>query len=131
GLVSGLNTTSIIEQLMQLERLPQDALVARQAKVKAASEAQASIRAKLTTVSSAAAALATATKWNLRTGTTSAASVATVNATNTAAVGSLTFTVDTLAARHAIRSGNVIAAEDTVIASGGSIDLDLGDGVQN
>ncbi len=131
GLVSGLDTASIIEQLMKIERFPQDLLALRQNKIKAASDAQASIRAKLQDVSSAAAALSTASKWNLRTATSTDSKVATVSATNTAAVGSLTFTVDQTAARHSIRSGNTIASTDTVIASGGAIDLDLGDGVHH
>jgi flagellar hook-associated protein 2 len=129
GLVSGLDTTSIIQQLMKIERFPQDLLALRQNKVKAASEAQASIRSKLQDVSSASAALSSATKWNLRTATSTDPKVATVSATNTAAVGSLTFTVDQTAARHSIRSGNVIAGTDTVIASGGAVEVDLGDGV--
>lgn len=129
GLISGLDTSSIIEQLMQLERIPQAQLAARQAKVQAAADAQASIRAKLAEVSTAAAALNSATKWNLRAATSSNTAVATVTAANTASTGSLTFTVDQLAARHSIRSGNEIAALGTVIVSGGTIDLDLGDGV--
>ncbi len=126
GLISGLDTTKIIEQLMQLERLPQNALVLRQNKIKAAAEAQASIRSKLDEVSSAAAALNTATKWNLRTATSTDPTSATVSATGNASVGSLTFTVDQTATKHSLRSANVIAGHDTVVASGGSIQLDLG-----
>lgn len=131
GLITGLDTSSLIEQLMKIERIPQNALAARQAKVKAAAEAQASIRTKLTAVSAAAAALATPSKWDMRTATSSASSVATVSATSTASTGSLTFTVDQLAAAHAVRSGEVIPATDATIASSGTIDIDLGDEVRS
>ena len=94
GLVSGLDTASIIQQLMKIERFPQDLLALRQNKIKAASEAQASIRSKLQDVSTAAAALSTASKWNARTATSTDPKVATVSATSTAAIGSLTFPVD-------------------------------------
>lgn len=131
GLISGLDTSSIIEQLMQIERIPQAQLAARQAKVRAAAEAQASIRSKLNDVSTAAAALSSATRWNVRAATSSDDAVATASASSSATTGSLTFTVDQLAARHSLRSGNVITALDTVIASGGNLDLDLGDDVHS
>lgn len=131
GLVSGLDTTSIIASLMAVDRAPQDALVASRTKVQGTLDAYASVRDKLTAVGTAATALATSDKWNLRTATSTNSSVATVTASPTASVGSLSFTVDTLATAHGVRSGNVITGLDTVIASGGNVTVDTGSGPQN
>lgn len=128
GLVSGLDTSSIIKQLMQLERLPQDALVARRAKAQAKLDAFASIRSKLSAASSVAASVADPTNWSLRTATSSSPTTATVSATSSASTGSLTFTVDRLASGHAVRSANTIATTDAVVVSGGVLTLDIGDG---
>ena len=131
GLVSGLKTSSIIESLMAVERAPQDALVASRTKVQRTLDAYASVRDKLTAVGTAATALATTDRWNLRTASSTNSSVATVTASSTASVGSLSFTVDTLAGAHGVRSGNVIAGLGTVIASGGNVTIDTGAGPQN
>ncbi|MGB3412733.1 MAG: flagellar filament capping protein FliD [Microthrixaceae bacterium] len=128
GLSSGLDTTSIINSMMAVERAPQDALVARQSKVKAGLDAIASIKAKLTAVSTAAAELSTLAKWNLVKGTSSDAKVATVATTSGAVPASLSFTVDQLATAHSLRSGDVIASMDTVIATSGTISVDTGSG---
>ncbi len=128
GLVSGLDTTSIIRSMMAIERAPQDALVARQNKVKAALTALTSIREKLTAVSTAASELSTLAKWNLVKGTSSDDKIAKVVTTDTATPGSLTFTVDQLSASHTVRSGDVIASMDTVVAASGTISIDTGSG---
>lgn len=128
GLVSGLNTAQIIESLMAIERAPQDAMVARQTTAKNQLDAYKSVRDKITALGTAANALTTAAKWNQRSATSSNAQVATVSSTATGALGALTFTVDQLAVAHGLRSSNTIASPDTIIASGGSITVDLGDG---
>ncbi len=128
GLVSGLDTTQIIESLMAIERAPQNAMVARQTTAKNQLDAYKSVRDKISALGTAATALTTATKWNQRTASSSNSSVATVSSTSTGAIGSLSFTVDRLASSHGLRSSNTIASPDTVIASGGSISIDKGDG---
>jgi flagellar hook-associated protein 2 len=128
GLVSGLNTAEIIESLMAIERLPQDAMVARQTKAKNQLDAYKSVRDKIAALGTAASNLATASKWNARTATSSNPSTATVSSTATGSLGSLTFTVDQLAASHGLRSANTSPTTGTVIASSGTISVDLGDG---
>ena len=128
GLVSGLNTSEIIASLMAIEKLPQDAMVARQETAKNQLSSYASVRAKLSALGTAANALATAAKWNQRTATSTNTSSATVSATSTATVGSLTFSVDRVATAHGLSSATTIAATSTVIASGGTVSIDLGDG---
>ncbi|MGB6059854.1 MAG: flagellar filament capping protein FliD [Microthrixaceae bacterium] len=128
GLSSGLDTTSIINSMMAVERAPQDALVARQSKVKAGLDAISSIKSKLAAVSTAASELSTLAKWNLVKGTSSDATVATVTTNTGASPAGLSFTVDQLAASHGLRSGDVIASMDTVIAASGTISVDTGNG---
>jgi flagellar hook-associated protein 2 len=129
GLVSGLDTTSIIKQLMDVERAPQDALVNRKSTVSARLDAFGAIRAKLTSLTSAATALSRPADWQARSATSSSES-AEVSATSTAAVGSLTFTVDALAAAHSLRSGSTVAATGDVIATGGTVEITTADGPQ-
>ena len=128
GLVSGLNTTDIIKSLLALEKQPQNAMVARQDTAKNQLSSFASVRAKLSALGTAANALATASKWNQRSVTSTAPSTATVSATPTAALGSLSFTVDRVAAAHGLSSAISVASTATVVASGGTVSLDLGDG---
>lgn len=128
GLSSGLDTTSIINAMMAVERAPQDALVSRQTKVKSALEALASIKTKLTDVSTAASDLASFAKWNLVKGSSSDPAAASVVTSTGATPASLSFTVDQLAAAHTLRSGDVIASMDTVIAASGTISVDTGNG---
>ncbi|MDQ2677249.1 MAG: flagellar filament capping protein FliD [Actinomycetota bacterium] len=128
GLVSGLNTTEIIANLMAIEKLPQDAMVARQETAKNQLSSYASVRAKLTALGTAANALASAAKWNQRTASSTSSSTASVSATSTASVGSLTFSVDRVATSHGLSSATTIASTSTVVASGGTLSIDLGDG---
>ena len=118
GLVSGLDTNSIIQQLMAVERAPQDALVSRKAGVQAALDALGSIRTKLSGLSSAAGTISSAAGWGLRTATTTSSSTAVVSAAKGASIGSLTFTVDRLATAHGLRSTDVFATTATTAATG-------------
>ena len=127
GLASGLDTNRIIGQLIELERAPQVALAKRKERTQAALDAWGSISTKLADLRTAAAALNTAAGWNTRKATSSS-DAATVAATTTASTGTLTFTVDQLAAAHAIRSNNTIAATSTVITTGSTITITNGTG---
>lgn len=129
GLVSGLDTTGIIKALMDVERAPQVMLDQRRATISARLDAYGSIRSRLTALTSAATALSRPADWQARTATASSDAAA-VTATSTATVGSLTFTVDALAASHSLRSGATVAATTDVIASGGTVEITTADGPQ-
>ncbi|UDY37173.1 flagellar filament capping protein FliD [Dermatobacter hominis] len=118
GLISGLDTSSIIQQLMSVEKAPQDALVSRKATVQAALDALGSIRTKLGGLSSAAATISSPSGWGLRSATTTSSSTAVVSAAKGASIGSLTFTVDRLASAHGLRSTDVFATTATTAAAG-------------
>lgn len=101
GLVSGMNTTTLITQLLQTEAAPQTALKTR---LKATEQAASAYR----TVNSAFAAARTATEAMLEPAAwtpvkaTSTSTRVTATASNGALPGSLTFTVDKLAAAHSV-----------------------------
>jgi flagellar hook-associated protein 2 len=122
GLSSGLDTASIIEQLIAVERIPQTLLTQRKTTLQATVDAYSSIRTRLSTLDTAANALRRPEDWQVRSAAADSSAV-TVSATAQADLGSLSFTIDALAARHSVRSGNTIAATTDVIASGGSIQI--------
>lgn len=130
GLVSGLDTDAIIKAMIAVERNPQTLLNQRKTKLQATVDAYTSIRTRLTALDTAANALRRPADWQARTATASSTDV-TVSAATGAQVGSLSFQVTSLAARHTTRSGNTIAATTDVIASGGSISITKGSGTQN
>ena len=126
GLVSGLDTTSIISQLMQVERQPQVIMQSRQDAMKGQLDAYGSVGSKLDAVASAATALQRSGGWALRTATSTVPSVATASVSDGAAMGSLSFTVDQLAVAHGLATATDVAATTDVIASGGSVTLTTG-----
>ena len=97
GLVSGLDTTTIISQLMSIERAPQDrlktSLTAQQADV----TAYQAIHTKMATLQAAADKLALASTWTQGKATSSSIAV-TATAGTGAVSGSVTFSVTALAA---------------------------------
>jgi flagellar hook-associated protein 2 len=126
GLVSGLNTSQLISQLMQVESAPQAALkdkVGAQQKVVAAYQ---SVNTKLAALLTASDALTSASNWkSVKASSSSDAVVAT--ASNTATPGSITFTVAKLATAHSVVSAT---AGDTLswgIVTG-DVSIDFADG---
>ena len=137
GLVSGLDTTSLIKQLMAVERQPQARLERRQSQMEKEVSALQGLNTKFAALSTAARELSTATKWNAFKATSSADSVLTVSASSTAQTGTLSFKVTGLAAAHAIVSSGTVASTSTVVAGGPltitrggtpSAPIDVGDG---
>ena len=140
GLVSGLNTSDIISQLMQLERQPQARLQTQKANVESAVTALRALNAKFTAISTAAGKLTAATGWQLTTATSSAPTRVSVTATAGAPQGGLTFSVQQLAAAsRVLSSGSVgslstqVVAPNTVLKlakgpTGTPVDIPTGDG---
>ena len=99
GLISGLDTASIISQLMQLEAQPQTRLKTRVTTEQSALTALQALNTKLAALASKAADLAKANAaWGAATATTSHESV-TATTEPGATAGSLSFTVGRLATR--------------------------------
>jgi flagellar hook-associated protein 2 len=126
GLVSGLDTSTLIDNLMSIERQPRDLLATQQADQQKAIDAAKSIETKLTALSLAAGTLQRSSGWMLRTGTSSNDAIASISADAGADIASFTFTVGSTATAHALVTNTSVASTDTVIASGGSISLTVG-----
>ena len=117
GLVSGLNTSDIINKLMQIERQPQDALKSQLALLNSRITAYQSVNTKMSAVSGAAKALSTLAGWNVFAATSTAPTAVTATATSAANVGSLSFTVDKLATAGALVSSGTLSSTTAIAAS--------------
>jgi len=126
GLASGLDTTSIVNSLMQIERQPGVLMQSRQTSIKAAVDAFTSVAAKMTALGNAAAALQRNSGWGARTATSSDPTLATINASDNAPLSSLTFTVDAVAKAHGVAAAADVAQTTSAVASGGSLTLTVG-----
>jgi len=134
GLVSGLDTTSLVKKLMQLERQPQARLTTRRAEADKLADLYRQLNTKLQAITSAAEALNLDADWTVATATSSDTARVTAAAVEGAAPGTLTFTVTSLAsARTIVSDGTVASATATgeygagFTVNGVSID-DVGDG---
>jgi flagellar hook-associated protein 2 len=120
GLVSGLNTTQIISQLMTLERSSQDRLKVKQAQTETGISALRSLNSKFLSISSAAKTLMGASGWNAATATSTDAMRASATAKAGAAAGEVTFAVKQLAATEVLKSAGTISATTDLVAAAGS-----------
>lgn len=100
GIVSGLDTGTIIKQLMQLEAAPQTLLRNKQAASNSLVTALQALNTKVASLFDAATAASTPASWAAVTATSSAPSV-TATAGSTATPSSVTFTIGALAASQA------------------------------
>lgn len=115
GLISGLDTTSMITQLMQVEAAPQSALKVKQTSAKTYISALQSLNAKVASLGEAAAKAAKPASWAAFTATSSATS-ASATTSSTAQAGSVTFSVDAVATTQ--MSLSVAVPDDGTLASG-------------
>jgi flagellar hook-associated protein 2 len=124
GLVSGLDTTGVINELLALQRAPIDRLTTRQKTAESQATTIASIRSLVEAVKTAANAMDDASEWKPIKTSTSDSSIATVSGASGAAVGSVSFTVDRLATSHQLVSNGTAMARTDEWATG-DITLDI------
>jgi|tagenome__1003787_1003787.scaffolds.fasta_scaffold20837816_2 flagellar capping protein FliD len=105
GLVSGMDTTTIISQLLQAEAGQQNALKTKLTTVQTAASAYRTVNTTFLAVSTAADAALSPTLWASTKATSSANSVA-VSSSPGALTGSLSFSVQQLASAHAVVNRN-------------------------
>jgi flagellar hook-associated protein 2 len=103
GLVTGLDTTSIISQLMQLEAQPQTRLKTKASEHQQVQSAYQQLNARMLAIQTAAESLTKATTWQ-GVKATSDNAAATVSASTATTTGSVTFNIDRLAAAHVVTS---------------------------
>jgi flagellar hook-associated protein 2 len=119
GLSTGLDTTQIINQLMQLERRPQVALSTRRDQEQAARTELSEIRSDLTALRNSAADLRLSSGFDRITATSSDPDAVSVTATSSATTGSYTFEVTQTAAAASVYSDQVYASLDSVTGAAG------------
>lgn len=120
GLGSGLDTQTIITQLMQIEARPQTLLTQRKTAVQAQLDAWGAIQTSMSKLSDTAKGLADDGGWSSLSTSTSDATVATVLGTGVsgASGGTVSFTVDRLARAGAMVSAGTVNGSTTKIFDG-------------
>jgi flagellar capping protein FliD len=126
GLVSGLDTTSLINQLMTAESQPQTALKNKASAAQADAAAYRAVNTRFDALRTAAAALTTDAAWQSTKATSSSPTV-TATASATAAAGSVTFAVTELAATHAVYSSGTWPSTTTVLDAVNPVSITIAD----
>ncbi|SFT68620.1 flagellar hook-associated protein 2 [Geodermatophilus amargosae] len=101
GLISGMDTTNLITQLVAAEGTVQNQLKTRLSETQQAADAYRSINTKMDALRSAAETLGKDATWTAAKATSSSTAVA-VAVTGTPQTGSITFTVNSVAAAHTV-----------------------------
>jgi flagellar hook-associated protein 2 len=116
GAVSGLDTASLINQLVQLQQNQQTMLTTQQSKVQKTSDAYGSLITKLAGLATLSGDLQETSAWK---GTTATSSNTTVTATTTSNISSsITFDVVEVARAHSLITTDTYGSLNTVVASG-------------
>jgi flagellar hook-associated protein 2 len=126
GVGSGLDVNGIIDQLMNLERLPLDRLQNQESQVNAQISAYGQLRSAVSDFETAMDDLGSLTKFQVFSGSSSNADAFTASADETANVGSFNINVTQLAQRHKLAS-TTFTNKDTVVGSG-TLDISVGTG---
>jgi flagellar hook-associated protein 2 len=126
GLASGLDTASIIDQLMQLETVPQDKLKTSQDKENSVLSALRALNTDTALLASKAATLSKASTWHTLQGTSTGSGVS-VAVTDKASAASFSLTVDRLATTHQLGFNTGAALTDVV--AGSQVKITGSDGV--
>ena len=121
GLSSGLDTSTIINQLMQIERQGQTALKKKQSSENAKISVYQSLNSKFAAVGTAADAISKATSWATSKATSSDTDVVTVSTGSGALPGQLSFTVANLATAQSVRSNTTVSSTASIVHSGGNL----------
>jgi len=112
GLISGMDTASIIEQLMQVEGNSQTLLSQRLSKVQSQATAYRAINTRFDALLTAASAVTKDTAWAPVKASSSSTTVSTSSAAG-ATTGTVTFKVDNVATAHSVISDKVWAVTGT------------------
>lgn len=126
GLVSGLNTTAIIQAIMAQAALPQTNLKNQLALEQAKLAAYQTINTKMAALQSAAGALTSASAWQAM-ATASSSSTVSATAAAGAQAGSFTFDVTALATgQSSVFANSVSGTAATVVSSGTPVTITVG-----
>ncbi len=117
GLISGLDTTTIISQLMTIERQPQDALKSKKNDANTTLSVYQALNTKFASLATAAQTLSRVSDWRVMKASSSSSAVV-ATATSGARSGVLSFTVQQLSRAGTIASTGTVASTSNVVASG-------------
>lgn len=132
GLVSGMNTSQIIQQLMQLERMPVTRLEMKKLVADKAITAYQGLNTKFLAIAELAKKLSAATGWSPMKATITPPDAVGVVVAEGAAPTSLSFTVKSVVAAHQTYSAAAYAAPTTQVADAGApITIDSFDAAGN
>jgi len=118
GISSGLDTSTIISQLMTLERRPMQLAQSRAAAQDAKISAWRDITARVAAVRTANQPLLAPSTFQAANASTSDATIAAATASAGAQPGSLTFRVTQLATAHQTMTGAAVGAADSLVGAG-------------
>ncbi len=127
GLASGMDTATIIDQLMQLEAAPQNRLKSRVSSEKLVLSSLQALNKTTATLATKAEALAKDTAWTPLTSSSSAAGVG-VSTTSSASPRNLTVTVTSVAKTHQLGYADAAGLSDVVTGASTLVRLDRFDG---
>ncbi|MFN8196548.1 MAG: flagellar filament capping protein FliD [Nocardioidaceae bacterium] len=125
GLVSGLDTSSLVEQLMSLEAAPQTRLKTRLTTEKSQLSSLQALNTQIAALATKATELAKASSWTVYAVSSSLTGV-TGTASTGASQGSVSVRVDAVAAAHKLTYTNTAAGTDTVVTNGTDVKLTVG-----
>ncbi len=129
GLGSGLDTSTIISQLMQLEAIPQTRLKSKLTTEQSTLKTIQDLNAKFAALTTASEAQAKPGAWSPLKATSSHEGV-TVAASTGSAAGSLSLRVDQLAQAHSLRFATTAASSDVIVSGGTTVDLTINGATQ-
>src|SRR4051812_1075449 len=123
GLISGLNTTQIISQLMQVERLPEQQLTNHKTASQTLVSTMQGLNSLMTALQTAAKAfvpdsITEQSAWGSTIGSSSASTLAGVTTGPTALPGSARFTVQTVASAASVVSSGTVGSLTDPVGSG-------------
>ncbi len=127
GLSSGLDTATIISQLMQVEAITQSRLKSQVTTAQSTVKSLQDLNTKLAALATNAEKLAKPTGWNPVT-VSSSSELVSATGTSTATTGATSFTVGALAKAHSLSFTDTAAMADVVTTGSTSVRLDLLDG---
>jgi flagellar hook-associated protein 2 len=119
GLASGLDTNSIISQLMDLERIPINQIETRKSLYQQRNNAWSQIESKLSTVRDSIRKLDDPSDWlAMSSATSSNADAVSASVSGTPTQSSLSFTVERLASAHQMASTSTFSALTDLVGAG-------------
>ncbi len=117
GLISGMNTSAIVNAMLQEYMAPITQLQSQQSQINTQISDYQNLNSQLSALQTAADALTTPSSWNVLQASSTNSSAVTATAGPNATQGSLTFSVNSLAAADTLASSGTVSSTGTVIAS--------------